>query len=88
MNKARKRPSAKCRPLLMEMSRYLDDQLSPARRRSVEAHIASCRCCGSMAARLRTVVAACRAEGRRRPPRAVMTRAAARIRELLARNLR
>jgi anti-sigma factor RsiW len=67
----------------MEMSRYLDGELPPARRRSVEAHLASCECCGTMATRLKTVVVACRAEGGKRPPRDVMARAAARIRELL-----
>lgn len=78
------RRSPKCRALLMEMSRYLDGELPPRRRRFVEAHIASCTCCGTMAERLQTVVAACRAEGRRRPPRAVMARAARRIRRLVA----
>lgn len=79
------RPSARCRALLLEMSRYLDGELPPARCRKIESHIASCSCCDAMAARLRTVVAACRAEGGKRPPRAVMTRAADRIRVLLAR---
>jgi anti-sigma factor RsiW len=76
-------PSARCRALLLEMSRYLDGELSPARRRSIESHIDSCTCCGTMALRLRTVVAACRAEGNMRPPRAVMARAAARVRALV-----
>lgn len=78
------RPSAKCRALLLEVSQYLDGELSPARRRAVEAHVESCACCGRMASRLRTVMAACRADGRRSPPRAVMQRASARIRALLA----
>lgn len=78
------RPSPKCRALLLEMSRYLDGELPASRRRSVESHIATCACCGTMATRLRTVVAACRAEGRAKPPRAVMARAARRIRGLLA----
>lgn len=78
------RPSPKCRALLLEMSRYLDDDLPAARRRSIESHIASCHCCGTMATRLRTVVSACRAEGGAKPPRAVMARAARRIRTLLA----
>jgi anti-sigma factor RsiW len=77
------RPTARCRALLLEMSRYLDGELPPARRRSIEAHIDSCACCGTMALRLRTVVAACRADGARRPPRAVMARAAARVRSLV-----
>lgn len=72
-------PSARCRRLLLELSRYLDGDLTPARRRTVERHIKSCACCGTMAARLRRTVAACRAEGKRRPPRDVMARAAERI---------
>ena len=58
------RPSARCRTLLLELSRYLDGDLTPARRRAVERHIKTCACCGTMAARLRRTVAACRAEGK------------------------
>ena len=78
------RPSARCRTLLLELSRYLDGELTPARRLTVERHIDACVCCGTMAARLRRTVAACRAGGASRPPRAVMSRAAARIRALMA----
>jgi anti-sigma factor RsiW len=80
----RRRPSARCRKLLSEISRYLDGDLTPARRRTIERHIDTCECCGMMTARLRKTLAACRAEGRRRPPRDVMSRAAARIRSLIA----
>lgn len=82
------RPSARCRARLLELSRYLDGNLTPARRRTIERHIKTCGCCGTMAARLRTTVAACRAEGKKRPPRDVMTRAAKRIRMLVAREER
>jgi anti-sigma factor RsiW len=82
----RTRPSARCRKLLLELSRYLDGDLTPARRRQVEQHVGACECCVTMAMRLRRTVAACRAEGRRRPPRAVMSRAAARIRALIAKS--
>lgn len=78
-----KRPSARCRALLLELSHYLDGDLAPARRRTVERHISSCECCGTMAARLQKTIAACRAEGKSRPPRAVMSRAAERIRALV-----
>jgi anti-sigma factor RsiW len=78
------RPSARCRKLLLDLSRYLDGELTPARRRAVERHVAACECCGTMAARLRKTVAACRAEGGRRPPRNVIARAADRIRALIA----
>jgi anti-sigma factor RsiW len=79
------RPSARCRALLLEVSRDLDGDLTPARRRTIERHIKTCGCCGTMSARLRTTVAACRAEGKQRPPRDVMSRAAKRIRMLVAR---
>ena len=79
------RTSARCRALLLEVSRYLDGDLPPARRRTIERHIKTCGCCETMAARLRTTVAACRAEGKKRPPRDVMSRAAKRIRMLVAR---
>ena len=78
-------PSARCRTLFVELSRYLDGDLTPARRRTVERHIKACACCGTMAARLRKTIAVWRAEGKRRPPRDVMSRAAERIRVLIAR---
>ncbi|MDP2318971.1 MAG: zf-HC2 domain-containing protein [Acidobacteriota bacterium] len=77
------RPSARCRSLLLELSRYLDGDLAPARRRTIERHIDNCTCCGTMAERLRTTLAACRAASETRLPRAVRSRAAARIRALL-----
>ena len=74
--------TARCRALLPELSRYLDGDLTPARRRAVERHIGVCACCGTMTARLQRMLAACQAEGRRRPPRGVMSRAAERIKKL------
>jgi anti-sigma factor RsiW len=82
------RASARCQKLLLEVSRYLEGDLTPGRRRTVERHITACACCGTLAARLRRTVAACRAEGRRRPPRDVMLRAAERIQALVAREKR
>jgi len=78
------RPSVRCRKLLLELSRYLDGELTPARRRTVERHVAACDCCRTMAARLRQAVAACRAAGGRRPPPDVRSRAADRVRALIA----
>jgi anti-sigma factor RsiW len=77
-------PSARCRALLLELSRYLDGDLTAARRRLVERHIKACACCGRMIAGLRRTVAVCRAEGTRQPPRDVMSRAVERMRALLA----
>ena len=79
------RPSARCRTLVLEVSRYLDGDLTPALRRTIERHIHACACCEEVAARLRRTVAACRAEGKRWPPGVVMSRAAERIRALIAR---
>ena len=85
--KAPPRPSSRCRTLLLELSRYLDDDLPPARRRAVERHIETCGCCGTMAASLRRTVAACRAAAKTRPPPDVMLRAAERIRALVGRKV-
>jgi anti-sigma factor RsiW len=52
--------SARCRALLLELSRYLDGDLTAARRQAIERHINACACCGTMAARLRRTMAACR----------------------------
>jgi len=82
------RPSPRCRALLLKVSRFLDGDLTPASRRLVERHIETCACCGTIAARLRRTVAACRAEGKRRPPRAVISRAAKRVQALMAREVR
>lgn len=77
------RPTARCRALLLELSQYLDGDLTPARRRTIERHIEDCTGCGTMAGRLRTTLAACREASETRLPRAVRSRAAARIRALL-----
>ena len=77
------RPSARCRALLLELSQYLDGDLTPARRRTIERHIDKCTCCGTLADRLRKTLAACRAATETRLPSAVRARAAARIRALL-----
>lgn len=77
------RPSARCRALLLELSQYLDGELTPARRRTIERHIGDCTGCGTMAGRLRKTLSACRAASETRLPRAVKSRAAARIRALL-----
>ena len=86
--KGRTRPSARCRALLLELSLYLDGDLSAARRRAIERHIKTCECCDLMAANLRRTVAACRTVGARPMPRDVRARAAARIRALVEKNSR
>jgi len=81
-----KRPSARCRALFIEVSQYLDGDVSAARRRAIEHHIASCACCATMAERLRHTIAACRAAAGSAVPRAVKLCAAKRIQTLLAQN--
>lgn len=81
------RPSPRCRALFEELSRYLDGELTPARCRTIKRHIDHCGCCGTMSARLCLALTACRAEGQRRPPRAVMLRARARVRALMAKRV-
>jgi anti-sigma factor RsiW len=73
------RLSPGCRRRLTELSRYLDGELTPARRRRIEQHLADCECCGTLTRRMRRTIAACHAEGRVRPPRAVRSKAAERI---------
>lgn len=75
--------TAKCRALLLELSRYLDDELTPDRCLEIERHIDSCECCATMAGRLRETMDACRAARDLQLPADVRARAAARIKTLL-----
>lgn len=79
------RPSARCRTLLLQLSRYLDGELTSARRRTIERHLDACPCCGPAASRLLRTIAVCHVAGQRQPPRWVMSRAAKRARRLIAR---
>ncbi len=74
-----------CRDRLNELFDYIDGELTIARCRTLERHLASCACCGTLAANLRQAIALCRAEGRRQLPKAVQARARQRVRALLAR---
>lgn len=74
---------SRCRALLLELSKYLDGELTPARCREIEQHIASCTCCTAMAARLRETMDACRAAREHPLPADVRQRAQARIKALL-----
>jgi anti-sigma factor RsiW len=77
-------PSPHCRALIEEFSRHLDGELTAARRRELERHLAGCDCCEELAARLRLTVAACRAAEADPMPAAVQARARSRVRALLA----
>ena len=76
--------SDRCRSLLEQLSKYLDDDLTPAERRSLTAHLRRCPCCQTMAESLKHTVEACRKAGTTRLPADVRVRARARIATLLA----
>jgi len=76
--------SDRCRALLEQLSKYIDDELTPAERRSLTAHLRRCPCCQTMADSLKHAVEACRKAGTSRLPADVRLRARARIATLLA----
>jgi len=63
---------------------YLDDELTPARAKSMAAHIGTCETCGMVARRLCALLEECRTEGCRALPPDVRVRAQARVKALLA----
>lgn len=73
-----------CRQLFRQISEHLEGDLSPAKARSLEAHLDSCVCCTEFAESLKRAVAACRAAGLCELPPDVRDRAKRRIQELLA----
>jgi len=73
----------RCRALLLELSKYLDGELTPAGCLEIEQHIGSCAGCTAMAARLRETMDACRAAREQQLPADVRQRAQARIKALL-----
>ena len=76
--------SDRCRSLLEQLSKYIDDDLTPAQRRSLTAHLRRCPCCQTMADSLKHTVETCRKAGTARLPADVRSRARARIATLLA----
>ena len=80
-----KKPAATrgCRRLLVEMFQYLDGELSAARCRTLERHLASCEPCAQAADRIRDTISACRAANDRPLPAPVRRRAALRVKTLL-----
>jgi len=73
-----------CQSLLLELSAYLDGELSAARCRTIERHLAACPCCEELAGQLRQAISLCRQARQARLPRDVRARAHARIEDLLA----
>ena len=74
----------RCRRLLEQLSRYIDDELTATERRAVAAHLRRCPCCQTMADSLKHTVEVCRKAGGARLPSDVTSRARARITTLLA----
>ena len=77
------RPPARCLALLAQVSRYLDDEMTPRERRAVYAHCRDCTRCRRMIAGLRRTIDLCRAAGSSPMPARIRTRAAARVRRIL-----
>jgi anti-sigma factor RsiW len=77
------RSSKGCQAALVELSRYVDGELTPARRRGIERHLKSCACCTAIADRIRVIAASCRGTGPQGLPEDVRRRARARIKTLL-----
>lgn len=78
------RPPARCLALLSRLSRYLDDELTPAQRRAIDTHCRDCARCRRMIAGLQRTVALYRRAGSSSPmPERTQARARARIARLL-----
>jgi anti-sigma factor RsiW len=77
------RPPARCLALLGELSRYLDDEMTPRERRTIDAHCRDCTRCRRMIAGLRRTIDLCRATRSAPLPPKVRARAAARVARLL-----
>ncbi len=74
----------KCRQRLLELSAYLEGDLTPERMEALDAHLAQCTCCETMAASLRRAIDLCRSDEARHLPADVQARALSRVRALLA----
>lgn len=72
-----------CEAELVTLSQYLEGELTPRTALAIEQHLAACRCCATVAASLRAVIARCRSTEVRRIPADVRARARARVRALL-----
>lgn len=72
-----------CQRQLLELSAYLEGDLTPEKMAELDAHLARCECCGRMAASLRQTIALCRSADARQLPQDVQCRALERVRALL-----
>jgi anti-sigma factor RsiW len=76
----------RCQDFLERLSRYLDGELTPPDRQTIEAHLRDCPCCEEVLDSLKHTVALCHDEGRPELPPDVRARARARVVELLQRS--
>lgn len=77
------RPPARCLALLERLSRYIDDELTPQQRRTIDVHCRDCTRCQRMIAGLRQTIALYRGAGPSPLPARTRARARARIARLL-----
>jgi anti-sigma factor RsiW len=78
-------PAARCRKVLLELSRALDGELGTAGCAAIEQHLTTCGSCARAAVALRSTIATCRSTGQLPSlPAAVRARARSRIKTLLA----
>ena len=78
-------PPARCRKVLLEISRALDGELGVTRCRAIERHLIGCASCARAAVALRSTISACRSTSRPSAlPPEIRARARRRIKTLLA----
>lgn len=75
--------SPRCQQQLLELSAYLEGDLTPDRMAALDAHLAGCECCERLADSLRAAIALCRSDVARALPVDVERRARDRVRALL-----
>ncbi|MGE0040710.1 MAG: anti-sigma factor [Vicinamibacterales bacterium] len=78
------RSEADCRARLERLFAYLDGELDGRSAAALERHLDGCECCGGLALSLKRTIASCRAAGAPALPKAVQSRAKARVKALLA----
>ena len=75
--------SPKCQQQLLELSAYLEGDLTPERMAALDTHLAGCECCGRLADSLRAAISLCQSDAARALPAEVESRAHERVRALL-----
>lgn len=79
----RARSHKPCGALMVELSKYLEGDLTRAQCRSIERHLESCADCTTTVGQIRKLIAECRATKKQQLPDAVRLRAQARIKAIL-----